>query len=236
MMPANIPEQMLRMLIPVAEALGDELLPHVAFVGGSTTALLITDLVSRQAVRFSEDVDLIVSVDGYAHWLDLQQRLRERGFRESPEDDVICRMRLGDLKVDFMPDDERILGFTNRWYQQALASAQPCALTGSITINLLTPAYFIATKLEAYHGRGNDDPLTSHDLEDIINLVDGRAELLPELNGAEEDVRHYIATQFAQLLAQPDFEYAVQGNIRDAERAEMVLERFENIAELTASV
>lgn len=232
-MPENIPEQMLRMLIPVAQALGNELLPYVAFVGGSTTALLITDLVSRQAVRFSEDVDLILSVDGYSHWLDLQQQLHQRNFKESPEDEVICRMRLGNLKVDFMPDDESILGFTNRWYQQALANAQPYALTDTITINLLTPAYFIATKLEAYHGRGNNDPLASHDLEDIINLVDGRKELKPELSSAAQDVRHYIATQLTQLLRHPDFEYAVQGNIRDSARTEMVMQRFEAIAQLS---
>ncbi|WP_335342497.1 hypothetical protein [Sedimenticola hydrogenitrophicus] len=55
---------MLEMLLPVAEALGQELLAHVAFVGGSTTAFLITDPITRQAVRFTEDVDLIVHVGG----------------------------------------------------------------------------------------------------------------------------------------------------------------------------
>ena len=60
-MPINIPQTMLEMLVPVAEALGDELLPSVAFVGGSTTALLITDSITRQAVRFTEDVDLILN-------------------------------------------------------------------------------------------------------------------------------------------------------------------------------
>ena len=106
-------------------------------------------------------------------------------------------MRLGHLKVDFMPDDASILGFTNRWYQQALATAQPYALTPTVTIKLLTPAYFIATKLEAYRGRGNHDPLTSHDLEDIINVVDGRDELVNELSRAQPSVRRYIAGQFA---------------------------------------
>ena len=122
-MEASIPAQMLQMLIPVAEALGEDLLPNVAFVGGSTTALLITDPITRQAVRFTEDVDLILNVDGKAHWQRLQKQLRERGFKESMEDNLICRMRLGQLKVNFMPDDETILGFTNRWYHKALAIA-----------------------------------------------------------------------------------------------------------------
>jgi len=39
----------------VAHALGEELLSEVAFVGGCTTGLLVTD-----------DVDLIINVVGYA--------------------------------------------------------------------------------------------------------------------------------------------------------------------------
>lgn len=174
----DVPQKMLDMLIPVAQALGYELLPQVAFLGGSTVALLLSDPITRQTVRFSDDIDVIIDVQNYSGWLQLQQELRERGFTESPQDDVICRMRLAGLKVDFLPDDEKILGFSNRWYSQALAAAQPYALTERLTIKLLTPAYFIATKLEAYHGRGNNDLLSSHDLEDIINLVDGRPELI----------------------------------------------------------
>ncbi|MBE0511273.1 MAG: nucleotidyl transferase AbiEii/AbiGii toxin family protein [Gammaproteobacteria bacterium] len=220
-MPGSISQKMLDMLLPVAEALGEELLPYVAFVGGDTTALLVTDPITLHAIRFTEDVDLIVSVNGRAHWMRLQKQLRERGFKESMQDDLTCRMRLGELKVDFMHDDASILGFTNRWYHKALANTVAYPLSESITINLLTPAYFIATKLEAYHGRGNDDPLSSHDLEDIINLVDGRSELMAEIAVADEDVRSYIAEQFGTLQAHPDFEYAVQGNLQDSGRSEL---------------
>ena len=55
------------------------------------------------------------------------------------EDDTICRMRLGDLKVDLMPDDENILGFTNRWYRSAITHAEPYPLNESISINLFMP-------------------------------------------------------------------------------------------------
>lgn len=131
-----------------------------------------------------------------------------------------------------MPDDATILGFTNRWYHKARASAQPYALTDTLTINLLAPAYFIATKLEAYHGRGNNAPLSSHDLEDIINLVDGRDELVGEVARAEADVRQYIAEQFTALLEHPDFDYAVQGNLQNSNRNDLFFERWERIAAL----
>lgn len=217
------------MLLEVAQALGDELLPHVAFVGGSTTALLLTDPVTLEGVRHTEDVDLIVNAGSKVQWMKFQEQLRARGFRESPEDDIICRMRLGSLKVDFMPWDSDVLSFTNRWYHQALLAATPYRLSENCTINLLAPAYFLATKLEAWRGRGNNDPLSSHDLEDIINLVDGREELLDELMQAKEDVRHYIAEQFDELLHHSGFQYAVAGNIADPQRTEIVMQRFEAI-------
>lgn len=225
-----IPDQLRAMLQRVAEALGDELLPHVAFVGGSTTALLLTDPVTREGVRFTEDVDLIVDADSRAKWVRLQEKLRARGFAESMEDDITCRMRLGDLAVDFMPQYETILGFTNRWYQDALNNTQSMPLTDTVSINLLAPAYFLATKLEAYRGRGKGDLLSSHDIEDIINLVDGREELCQELTQAKGDVRRYIAEQFTRLLADANFDYAVQGNVFSAERSEIILQRFEAIA------
>jgi predicted nucleotidyltransferase len=228
-MAANQQLQLREMLEPVAKALGPELLPYVAFVGGATTSLLISDPFTREAVRFTEDIDLIAKVESHAQWQRFRQQLHQRGFKESMEDEVICRMRLGHLKVDFMPTDESILGFSNRWYHKALATAQPYPLTAELTINLLAPEYFVATKLEAWRGRGGNDPMQSHDLEDIINLLDGREELALEIAQAEGEVRDYIARQFSELLKHPDFEYAVQGNVRDTERSELVFKHMEHI-------
>lgn len=50
------------MLRQVAEALGEELREQVAFVGGCTTGLLLTDAFTREQVRSTDDVDLIVHV------------------------------------------------------------------------------------------------------------------------------------------------------------------------------
>ncbi len=70
-------------------------------------------------MRHTDDVDLIVRVMGYIGFHSLQRQLQEQGFTigmpESGETPPICAMRLGDLRVDFMPDDEEVLGFTNRW-------------------------------------------------------------------------------------------------------------------------
>jgi predicted nucleotidyltransferase len=229
-------DQIAGMIETVARALGDDLLREVAFVGGCTTGLLITDEFIKEEVRYTDDVDLIINVVGHAQWIAFQDRLRDKGFRESMEDDVICRMRLGALKVDFMPDDDKILGFSNRWYEAALEGAQNHQLKDDLTIRLLTPPFFVATKLEAYLGRGNDDPLASHDLEDILNLVDGREELVAEIADAHADVRDYIAGQVSFLLDHRDFEYAVQGIVRGSPgREDLIFERLEALKAMKGS-
>ena len=226
------------MLQRVADALGPELLRDVAFVGGCTTGLLITDDISRDAVRFTDDVDLIVHVIGLGSWYRLQQELAAKGFRITPEDDVICRTRLRDgnatdLIVDFMPDDADILGFTNRWYGDALRDAVDHALPGGTVIRVVSPAYFLGTKLEAFRGRGNNDPLASRDIEDILNVVDGRESLGDEVADAPDALRAYVAAGIGALLRHRDFDYAVQATARNnRQREELIFKRLDFIATL----
>lgn len=142
--------QLHKMIETVASALGDDLLKKVAFVGGCTTGLLMTDEFSKEGVRYTDDVDLIINLVGYSSWVTLQNELGKKGFVVSMEDNVNCRMRLGELKVDFMPDDENILDYSNRWYAKALETARDYQLTDKLSIRLLTAPFFVATKLEAY--------------------------------------------------------------------------------------
>lgn len=224
--------QLLQMLQAVAEALGEELRERLVFVGGCTTALFITDAVTLEGVRATDDVDLIVDLAGYAAWAKLQDQLTEKGFAVAQDDTVICRMRLGELKVDFMPDDATILGFSNRWYARGIETAVTCPLEGGLPIRRLTPALFVATKLEAYLGRGQGDLFISRDMEDILLVIDGRPEIVAEIQNSDEDVRHFIAEQFAALLGNRDFEYFLEGNIRGPEgRVDIVRRRFAAISQ-----
>lgn len=226
----TVKDQLLLMLKTVATALGDDLRERLVFVGGCTTALFITDAITLEGVRITDDVDLIVDLVGRAQWAQLQDQLRQRGFSESPEDDVICRMRLGPLKVDFMPDDESILGFSNRWYSTGIETALNYPLTDALTIKRLTPELFLATKLEAYLGRGNNDLLGSRDMEDILLVVDGREELVAEIQAAADDVRSYITEQFRALLKHNDFDHFLAGPIKGPDgRIDIVHERFVTI-------
>lgn len=210
----SIRGDLLSMLEAVAEALGDDLLERLVFVGGCSTALFITDPVTLEDVRATDDVDLIVDLAGYPAWAKLQENLKARGFQTSAEDEVICRMRLGPIKVDFMPDDEAILGFSNRWYRDGIESAETHQLSERFTIRRLAPALFLATKLEAWIGRGRGDMLGSRDLEDILLVVDGRPQIVDETRRAELPVRRFISEQIDSLLRAHDFEDFLAGNLR----------------------
>lgn len=123
----------------------------------------------------------------------------------------ICRWCIGDMLLDLMPTDASILGFANRWYPDALSSAVSCALPSGQIIRTLTPAHFLATKLEAFHGRGQGDYWASHDMEDIVCLIDGRAEIVDELAASRDELRSYLQIEFAALRDDPMFAEAVAG-------------------------
>jgi predicted nucleotidyltransferase len=218
------------MIEAVALAIGPALLRKVAFVGGCTTALLLTDVFSLEQVRHTDDVDLIVHVIGMTEWYALQAQLRSQGFMDDARDKgPICAMRLGELRVDFMPDS-LLLGFTNPWYEQALQSADDYALTTEITIRLVQPQYFVATKLEAYLGRGGNDPLGSQDIEDILSLFDGRDSLVTELAQAQIELRQYVADQLTQLRGDRNFEFAVASAARgDDDRESLIFDRIDAV-------
>jgi hypothetical protein len=76
---------------------------------------------------------------------------------------------------------------------------------------VVTAVYFCATKLEAFAGRGKQDYLSSHDLEDLISVLDGRSELVHEIQHAPTDVRIYISTEFKKLLGTSSFIDALPG-------------------------
>lgn len=221
------------MISRVARALGPELASRIAFVGGCATPLLVTDELVHAGVRFTDDVDVIVHVLGFGEWYALEGHLAQRGFRNSQEDDVLCRKRLRDdepeeLIVDFMPDDQRILGFSNRWYTQALESAFDCVLSDASVVRVVNAPYFVGTKLEAYKGRGNNDPLGSRDVEDILNVIAGRPSLIDEVERSPVDLRQGIAEDLAMLMRVRDFDYAVasacNGNVA---RERQIFERLD---------
>ena len=223
---------MIEMIDVVAQSLGDDLLEKVVFVGGCTTALLVDDVVTLQHIRSTEDVDMIVEVLSKSEYQDLCQTLRQRGFKESVEDDVICRWRLGSMIVDVMPTDQEILGFSNIWYPEAVEFAKSYQLPSNRIIRVVSPTYFLATKIEAFAGRGNNDFLVSQDIEDILSLIDGCSSLIADLHAANKKVKSAIAVAIQTFLNESDFEYQVQSVAQDRQHENLLFERLIQISHL----
>jgi len=72
----------------------------------------------------------------------------------------------------------------------------------------------LATKIEAFKGRGEGDFPASRDLADIIALVDGREELVGEVAEAPPELRAYLSDERAILLAHPRFPEGVSAALR----------------------
>ncbi len=195
-------ESVVRLLSPM--------LHDLVFIGGCTTGLLVTDSAAA-GIRPTRDVDAIVDVTSYAAYVTVAERLRALGLAEDATPDApLCRWRRDTIIVDVMPIDANVLGFSNRWYPLAIDTAQVRRIAGH-DVRIVTPVLFIATKLEAFRGRGRDDVFASHDLEDIITLLDGRPEIVADVGGADSEVRAYIASDVRSLLDNADFAEALPG-------------------------
>lgn len=115
----------------VARALGD-LCDELIFVGGCAAGMLCTS-VQAPPPRATFDVDLVAEVTALAGYHALEARFTARGFvRDMAPDAPICRWRVGNVEVDLMPTDERVLGFSNRWYPIATATAMPMVLPSGV--------------------------------------------------------------------------------------------------------
>lgn len=184
----------LPILTLIAQSLG-VLCDSLVFVGGCSTGLLLT-VPRAQAIRATQDVDVVVHAVSTADYHAMERAVEARGFKHdlSPEA-PICRWVLHGVALDLMPSQPGILGFHNRWYPMAIETAARFNLPSGMAIRLITAPVFVATKFEAFHGRGNNDYLASHDLEDIITVVDGRPELTQEIEQVDSGLRRYIAAE-----------------------------------------
>jgi hypothetical protein len=157
---------------------------------------------------------VIVEIVSLATYHRFGESLSKLGFRPDDEEGApICRWRIGNVKVDVMPTDSEIIGFSNRWYPLAMETAKTVRLNEKIVIRLVDPPCFLATKLEAFSGRGHGDYQGSHDVEDIVALLDGRAEIVDEVRNAPPALRAYLAEAFKRLENDERFVESLSGHL-----------------------
>lgn len=219
----------------VARSLLELNITDVVFVGGATIGLYLTDPAAPEP-RFTYDVDVVTPVASRRAYNALEGKLRDAGHTPDPEG-PICRWLIGGVTVDLMPPYEDILGFSNRWYAGLIEHAQTWILPDGTPIRHASTPYLIATKLEAFYGRGRGDHRFSHDLEDMLIVIDGREELVGELRAAPDEVRDFVAQRFTSLLEDDDFRTAVPEHLppdaASQARAAIILNRMKEIKQKT---
>lgn len=212
-----------------------ELIEDVVFVGGCVVGLLVTDPAAAE-VRETDDVDVVIEAVGYGAYRNYVDRLRAEGFREDTREGApICRFVHSGIALDFMPTDEAVLGFSNQWYRLAIATAKKYDIGIGREINIVSAPCFVACKIVAFLNRGNEDFLGSHDLEDIVAVLDGRPEFLREYSSSNNELKSFVADRFRGFLLDRRFRDAIPGHIgsevSSQARVPKLLELIKQIAE-----
>lgn len=210
-------------LIEAAKKL-QPLIEEIAFVGGG---ILPTYLPKGfdSAVRVTYDLDVVIKLAHYGKLEKLNERLKELGFHPDRDSSVICRYTDKQILLDVMPTDTKVLGFSNRWYEDGLKNKEWIKLTNEIEIPRFTIEYYLSTKWEAVKGRGNQDWRTSKDMEDIMTLVNFGA--LSKKDVIKSDVREYLDESFNELLNQKYSKDIILSHLSgvDRQNVDLLLER-----------
>lgn len=187
----------------VAEGLGN-LNKEVIFVGGAVTELYASQ-PETSLLRVTLDVDCIIRITTIVEYHKLETILRAKGFEHDiNKNSPLCRWRYQNILVDIMPTNEKILGFTNKWYSLGFENKMVYQLSEKLHIYILSPEYYLAAKIEAFNNRGGTDLRQSHDFEDIIYLLENDSSLLSRLANSDKPVKTFITSEFSNLVRRAD--------------------------------
>lgn len=171
----------------------------IVFIGGATVPLYL-DKVSAADARPTKDVDCVVNIIPRTKYYLLEEKLRQIGL-EQDKGNIICRWRYQEeLIIDIMPDDNSILGFSNSWYKFGIKKSIIHKLPSGQKIDIFPVSYLLASKIEAFNSRGNHNFYTSHDVEDIVLLLDGCPYLENQIQQADKKVKNFIKEWFKTHL------------------------------------
>lgn len=214
----------------------DYLRDDVVFLGGCATGLLITSK-AIPSIRPTMDIDVIVEIASRSEYYTLEDNLRRLGFKQKiGANEPLCRWTIDGVTVDIMPTDAEILGFANMWYSGTINHSVSIALDENLKIRIAEAPYFIATKIEAFRGRGQGEYLNSHDIEDIITIIDGREELVEEISSTSPELRSYIAEAFKIFLSDEAFIESLSAHLlpdaASQDRGPFILARMRKIVKM----
>ena len=213
----------------IAKALG-ELNKKVVYVGGAIVSLYVDDL-SAEDVRPTKDVDITLQIVSMGELENLRELLNQKGFKQSSEDEVMCRFRFEDVQVDVMSTQPIGWAPANELFKLGFDQAISYSLE-EVDIKILPLPYFLATKFSAFKDRGGNDPRFSHDFEDIVYLLNYIKDLNSVLHKIDSNLKEYLKQEFENILNDKVMQEAILCNLFYEEQSARfnriikILERF----------
>ena len=197
-------------LIELAATTLGNLVDDVIFVGGATVELWITD-PAAPPVRATIDIDVVIEATTQSSYHAFGKRLKQKGFREDHTSKIAHRWKHDNsgLILDVLSG----FGSSNRWLTQLPTQSARYKLPSGTEIHTASTPHLLATKIEAFLDRGNNDFSASKDFADIITLIDGREEITTDVNDANPDIKTFLSEQLAQMSNDPRFEFGIQAQL-----------------------
>ncbi|HZH86375.1 MAG TPA: hypothetical protein VFD77_03595 [Brumimicrobium sp.] len=180
----------------VAEALQD-IKQDMVFVGGAVVSLY-TDDPAADEIRPTQDIDMTLNIINLSHWEKVQTQLSALGFYPDPFGHAICSYKYKDIPVDIMATEDGPLGPTNRWYKIGFENLWSTKAKDQ-DIKILSAPCYLATKFEAFNDRGSDYRI-SHDIEDIIYVLDNRIGIVEEIENDDTRIANFIKEQLQNIV------------------------------------
>jgi hypothetical protein len=165
-----------------------------------------------QRLAIPDAVFVVVDVATLGAFYGIEKRLRKAGHAPDAHG-PIGRWRIHGVPVDLIPASSAVLGFTNRWYRQLVDTALLLEVASDLEVRVATAEMFLATKLEAFLDRGAQDPTMSHDLTDIVSLVNGRIELVEEVRRLPPDARAFVQRVVSDLVADSQIAFVIHAHL-----------------------
>ena len=147
-------------------------------------------------------MECVIELASYRSLYELEEEIRRLGFSNDIRPEApICRWIYKGETVDIMPADKGILGFTNKWYKPAFAYRKGVVLPDGTSIFIFPALYYVATKIEAIKGRGGNDLRFSHDLEDLIYVLNNCQQIIAYFDNEKNNtLKAYISNWAHDML------------------------------------
>ena len=201
----------------------------MVFVGGAVVSLY-TDDPAADEIRPTADVDMTLNVVNLSDWSIIQEELGQLGFHPDPFGHAICSYKYKDIPVDIMAAEDGPLGSANRWYRIGFNDLWKVKVKTQ-EISILKAPCYLATKFEAFNSRGKDYR-TSHDMEDIIYILDNRLDIVNEIAATEESIKSFLINQLNIIIEKRMLEEVLMAHIHPLmldERKSIVMEKITQI-------